>query len=367
MRVLFLTWRDLAHPQAGGSEVLVDRLARGLGDCGHDASVLCGGPVGDHPYPVVDAGGTYSQYLRAPFAYRRHFTDVDLVVDVENGIPFFSPLWRRKPVLCLVHHVHEDQWAMRFPGPVARLGRLLEGRAMPAVYGHSLFLAVSESTRRALTAIGVPDGRIRVITEGVDLDDDVLDGDGSGHRSGDPARTPTPSFVVLGRLVPHKRVDLVLRAWRVVQAAVGGELVVIGDGPERERLEAIGGPGVTFAGHVTDAEKSQLLRRAWLLVHGAHHEGWGIAIVEAAACGTPALAFDVPGVRDAVVDGESGLLVDNETELVAAWVELAGDDARRQRLGDGARRRAGDLSWDATVTQFLAVAEEAVGAARAAA
>ena len=95
MRVLFLAWRDLAHPQAGGSEVLVDRLARGLIDRGHDAAVLCGGPVGARSYPVVDAGGTYSQYLRVPFAYHRHFSDVDLVVDVENGIPFFSPLWRR--------------------------------------------------------------------------------------------------------------------------------------------------------------------------------------------------------------------------------------------------------------------------------
>ena len=357
MRVLFLAWRDLAHPQAGGSEVLVDRLALGLIERGHEAAVLCGGPVAPRPYPVVDAGGTYTQYLRAPFAYRRHFSDVDLVVDVENGIPFFSPLWRRKPVLCLVHHVHEDQWAMRFSRPVARLGRALEGRAMPAVYGRSLFLAVSESTRRSLTEIGVPDSRIRVITEGVDV----------GRAAPDAPRSPTPLFVVLGRLVPHKRVDLVLRTWRVVRQSVGGELVVIGDGPERERLEAIGGPGVTFAGHVSEDEKWQLLSRAWLLVHGAHHEGWGIAVVEAAACGTPALAIDVPGVRDAVVDGETGVLVDYETELAAAWVHLSADAQGRKRLGDAARRRAAALSWDATVSQFVAIAAEAVAMERMAA
>jgi glycosyltransferase involved in cell wall biosynthesis len=360
MRILFLTWRDLAHPQAGGSEVLVDRLALGLAERGHEPAVLCGGPVAPRPYPVVDAGGTYSQYLRAPFAYRRHFPDVDLVVDVENGIPFFSPLWRRKPVLCLVHHVHEDQWATRFPAPVARLGRVLEGRAMPAVYGRSLFLAVSESTRRALTGIGVPDERIRVMTEGVDVHP-VADADAD--------RSPTPLFVVLGRLVPHKRVDLLLRAWRVVQPIIGGELVVIGDGPERASLETLKGPGVTFAGHVSEDEKWRLLSRAWLLVHGAHHEGWGIAVVEAAACGTPALAFDVPGVRDAVVDGRTGVLVDFEAELAAAWVQLARDEHWRRQLGTAARQRAGALSWDATVTQFLAVAEEAVatGAATAAA
>lgn len=358
MRVLFLTWRDLAHPQAGGSEVLVDRLALGLMERGHEPAVLCGGPVAPRPYPVVDAGGTYSQYLRAPFAYRRHFSDVDLVVDVENGIPFFSPLWRRKPVLCLVHHIHEDQWATRFPAPVARLGRALEGRAMPAVYGRSLFLAVSESTRRGLVGLGVPDERIRVMTEGVDA---------VGPDVADVERSPIPSFVVLGRMVPHKRIDLLLRAWRVVQPIIGGELVVIGDGPERAYLQTRSGPGVTFAGHVSEEEKWRLLRRAWLLVHGAHHEGWGIAVVEAAACGTPALAFDVPGVRDAVIDGQTGVLVDNETELTAAWVQLAQDAEWRARLGVAARARASDLSWDATVTQFLAVADEALGLAEAAA
>ncbi len=353
MRVLFLTWRDVAHPQAGGSEVLVDRLALGLLERGHEPAVLCGGPVAEHPYPVVNAGGTYTQYLRAPFAYRRHFADADLVVDVENGIPFFSPLWRRKPVLCLVHHVHEDQWATRFATPIAGVGRVLEGRAMPAVYARSLFLAVSDSTRQALTAIGVPDGRIRVMTLGVD------------GAPADAERSPTPLFVALGRLVPHKRVEVVLRAWRVLQPVVGGELVVIGEGPERSTLEEAAGPGVTFAGHISEEEKRRLLARAWVLVHGAHHEGWGIAIVEAAAFGTPAVAFDVPGVRDAVVDGETGVLVRYETELAAAWAELADDGERRRVLGEAARRRAATLGWDATIDQFLAVAGEAVGWAEA--
>jgi glycosyltransferase involved in cell wall biosynthesis len=355
VRVLFVTWRDLAHPQAGGSEVLIDRLARGLVERGHRAAVLCGGPVGRRPYPIFDAGGTYSQYLRAPLAYRRHFLDADLVVDVENGIPFFSPLWRRKPVLCLVHHVHQDQWGTRFPLPVAKLGWLLEKRLMPAVYARGLFLAVSDSTRAALTAIGVPPARIRVITEGVDARDAGIE------------RSRTPLFVVLGRLVPHKRVDLVLRAWSKVQPLIGGELVVIGDGPERAALEAIAGPGVTFAGHVTEDEKWRLLGHSWFLVHGAHHEGWGIGVVEAAASGTPALAFDVPGVRDAVVDETTGLLVRTEIELAGAWLALATDEARRQQLGDAARVRARSLTWDATVTQFIGVADEALDMFRPAA
>ena len=114
-----MAWRDLANPQAGGSEVLVDHLIRGLTDQGHQAALVCGGPVGDRPYPVVSAGGTYDHYLRAPFVARR-FRDWDVVVDVVNGFPYFSPIWWRGPRVCLFNHVHGHQWQLHFPRPSAR-------------------------------------------------------------------------------------------------------------------------------------------------------------------------------------------------------------------------------------------------------
>src|SRR5438477_3337532 len=121
MRVVFVSWRDLVHPDAGGSEVVVDRLIRGLGNRGHTAALVCGGPVGRPGYPVVDAGGTYTQYLRAPFATRR-FRDFDLLVDVVNGFPYLSPLWWRGPRLCFFHHVHGTQWHGQFSHAVAEMG-----------------------------------------------------------------------------------------------------------------------------------------------------------------------------------------------------------------------------------------------------
>lgn len=352
MRIVFLSWRDLSHPQAGGSEVLVDRLARGLMDRGHETALLCGGPVGRRPYPVICTGGTYGQYLRAPGVCLRRFHDADLLVDVENGIPFFSPLWRRKPVVCLVHHVHTDQWSMRFPGVVARVGRMLEERAMPAVYRHAQYLAVSPSTVSALAGIGIERDRINLLTEGVDLPTERV------------PRSDVPLFVAVGRLVPHKRVDVLLRAWEQVRAVVGGELVVIGDGPERHRLEGLAGAGVRFVGHVGEEEKWRLLQRAWLLVHAAHHEGWGIAVMEAAACGTPAVAFDVPGVRDAVVSGVTGALAQSEAEFEAAWISLVRDGMSRAQLSEAAEQRAHRLSWAAAVDRFIVIAEKAVADGR---
>lgn len=330
--------------------MLVDRLATGAAARGHDVTLLCGGPVGERPYRVADIGGTYTQYLRAPAAYLRHAPDADVLIDVENGIPYFSPLWRRRPVLCLVHHVHRDQWRMRFNPGVARAGWWMERVAMPRLY--DTFLAVSPSTAIALEDIGVPASRIRVLPVGVDLP----------RISTRPSREPR--FVVVGRLMPHKRVDLVLQAWERVRPRVGGTLAIVGDGPERAALEAQAGEGVEFLGAVSDVEKARQLEQAWLLVHGAAHEGWGLVLMEAAAAGVPALAMDVPGVRDAVVHGCTGVLAPSEDELVRQWIDLAFHRERRTMLGHEARARAARYSWTASVDAFLELVNEIAPARR---
>ena len=209
-----------------------------------------------------------------------------------TGFPYFSPLWRRKPILALVHHVHSDQWDQRFPPALAAVGRFTEARIMPLVYRRVPFVANSPSTRSALESIGVDPGRIHIVHPGVDPP--AVTG---------VARSEEPLFVCAGRLMPHKRVDLLLRVWDRVQPVVGGRLVVLGDGPERASLEAMAGTGVVFAGRVDEQEKWRWLGQAWGLVHSAQHEGWGIVITEAALVGTPSIGFDVPGVRDAIVDG----------------------------------------------------------------
>jgi glycosyltransferase involved in cell wall biosynthesis len=346
-RIRFASWRDLAHPQAGGSEVLIDRLARACLERGHHVSLMCAAPTGRRPYDVIPLGGDYVQYLRAPIAYA-HAGPADVLVDVENGIPFFSPLWRRGPVVCLVHHVHREQWRMRFRAPVAAVGRALEERVMPRAYSRAMFVAVSPSTAAALGELGVPAERIRTLPMGVDTAAPAGDGE-----------SPTPLFLSLGRLVPHKRLDLLLRLWEGVRDSVGGKLVIVGDGPERERLESIAGEGVEITGRVSEEEKHRLLRSAWLLLHPAAHEGWGFVVSEAGAEGTPAIGFDVPGLRDSIQHGVNGYLASSEREFVEQWVALAADRSRRERLGAFARECAEARPWSATVDEFLAAVDDA--------
>jgi glycosyltransferase involved in cell wall biosynthesis len=349
MRIAFMSWRDLANDLAGGSEVFIDRLAVELLEMGHEVMHLCGGPVGQRLYPVVDLGGTFSQYVRAPFVHHRMARGWDLLVDTENGLPFFSPLWRSKPILLSVLHVHTEQWSQRFPPPLAAGGRFIEAKIMPLVYRQVPVMAISESTASALEDIGVDRNRIHVMHPGVDRPSVAAD-----------ERSTEPLFVCVSRLMPHKRLDLLLRTWEKVRPMIGGRLVIVGDGPERAMLERLAGDRVEFVGRVDEDEKWRLLSRAWALVHTAHHEGWGIVIVEAAEVGTPALGFDVPGVRDAIVDGVTGVLVDSETALVDAWIRIANDSGLRNRLSEGARRHARKFAWDRVAVEFVDIAHQVV-------
>jgi glycosyltransferase involved in cell wall biosynthesis len=351
-RIVFLAHRDLDNPAAGGSELLVDRLADGLTRLGHQVTLLCGGPAAYRDYRVVSAGGEFGHYLRARSAFARQVGDCDLLVEVCNGMPYLAPLWHRGPTLCLVNHVHTDLWKMRFGGPLApaaRIGRRLEHWALAGAAQHQgLLVAVSPSTAHALRAIGVERDRIRVVHNGVEE---------PGPRA---ERSPEPLFVAVGRLVEYKRIDLLLRLWERVRPVTGGRLLIVGDGPERERLEQLAGPGVEFTGHVSEAEKHRLLCAAWLLLHPSAVEGWGLVVTEAAARETPAIAFDVPGLRDSVVDGETGVLAPGESSFAAAWCTLALSGHRRELMGKAARDRAARYRWDQTVRQFRAVAAEAV-------
>jgi glycosyltransferase involved in cell wall biosynthesis len=349
MRVVFISWRDLANPQAGGSEYVNDRLATGLQERGHEVALLAGTPVAERAYPVVDTGGTYAQYLRAPLEYRRRFRDWDVVVDVENGVPFFSPLWRRGAVVCLVHHVHVDQWRMYFSRPVAWAGRTLETRVMPAVYRRQLFVAVSGSTATSLEALGVDAARIRTIAMGCD------------PVTATAPKSSTPLFLALGRLVAHKGLDRLVALWERVRPQTGGRLVVAGEGPELAALRRAAGADVELPGAVSGDEKLRLLSSAWALVHPAHHEGWGTVIMEAASAGTPTVGYRVPGVRDSVVDGTTGLLAADDDELVAAWVRIATDPSLRASLSRAARARAATFTWDRAADAFEAVCRDVLG------
>ncbi len=353
-----MSWRELANPSAGGAEVLIDRLLTGFAERGHEVTLICGGPVSPRHYKVVKAGGTYSQYLLAPLLCVAFYRSADVVIDAENGIPYFSPLWRRRPSICLVNHVHTDQWETRFSRPVAAACRAIESRVMPAVYRKKTFVAISPSTAHFLQEIGVDSARIHVIEPGIHVPSEV-----AGSKSKEP------QFLSLSRMVPHKRIDLLLNAWKIASEEIPGRLILAGDGPELTRIRTLASaiPRVDVVGRVTDEEKSRLLGESWALISASHHEGWGLSVLEAASMATTTLAIDAPGVRDAIVDGVTGVLVrahDEELEsaLARSWVELAADVVRLKELGTAARQRATEFGWERSIDAWLNLISEAAEA-----
>lgn len=179
-------------------------------------------------------------------------------------------------------------------------------------------------------------------------------------------------MVAVGRLVPSKHVDRLVRAVAHARRSVPDlRLVVVGEGYERLHVEAtvedVGGEAwVDLPGRVTDDELIELYRRAWVLASASSHEGWGMSVTEAAACATPAVVTDIPGHRDAVVDGVTGTLVDAEGDAVPerlgdAMAAVLTDPDRRRRMSDAAAGHAAGFTWRSTATRLMAILADEAG------
>jgi glycosyltransferase involved in cell wall biosynthesis len=366
LSVAFLTWRDQGHPDGGGSEVFVESVARELVARGHRVQVRCARYPGSAAHEVADGvelvrrGGRLTVYPRAFLWTLTRGRRVDVVVDVINGLPFLSRLARRTGLVALVHHVHREQWHIIYPGWRGRLGWWIESRLTPRVYRDVTHLTVSESSRRDLAALGIDPALVHVAHNGLDDRPRVA-------GSHEPAR-----LCVLARLVPHKQIDHAFRVVRALREQHDGLVLdVIGEGwwhdeLVREAADLGVADRVVFHGRVSADRRDELLAGSAVMLLPSVKEGWGLAVMEAAAQGTPTIAYrSAGGVRESVVDGVTGILVDDLDGLVAATAELLADAEGRQRMSERARERALEFSWSATATAVERVLEaEAVSRRR---
>jgi glycosyltransferase involved in cell wall biosynthesis len=363
--VVFANWRDSRHPKAGGAELYCESAAQRLAERGLRVTLLTSRPSGAPRNEMIGGvhirrgGGTLGVYVHALTWLLRHRRVVDAVVDCQNGIPFFSPLVTRAPVpvVCLIFHVHQDQFASYFRWPIARIGRWLEGPVSRVVYGQRAIAVISPSTRAGVRNRLNLRGAVHVVPCGVEPC--------SARHSGEIVpRSREPRIVCVGRLVPHKRVHLLIQAIpEVLGAHPDLKVSIVGTGVQLENLrveaEELGLAGtVEFHGQVSNDQRERLLRGAWLTVNPSAGEGWGLSVIEANACGVPALAFRVPGLQDSIVSGRTGWLADPHAALgpvIGEALNILRDPRAAEEWSRRVRGWAARFSWDATATRLLDV------------
>ena len=366
--VLLLCWRDTGHPQGGGSETYLQRVGSQLAGSGIDVTLRTARYDGAARSDVSGGvrisrgGGRHTVYIRAGLAMvaarlglgpLRHVRP-DVVIDSQNGLPFLARLAYGRRVVLLVHHCHREQWpvAGRFLG---RFGWFVESRLSPWLHRRNQYVTVSLPSVRDLTELGVDAARVAVVRNGLDeAPPQTLVAD----------RSPTPRAVVLSRLVPHKQIEDALDAVASLRVRIPDlHLDVVGGGWWQDRLvehaEMLGiSEAVTFHGHVDDTTKHAVVQRSWVHLLPSRKEGWGLAVIEAAQHGVPTIGYrSSGGLTDSIVDGVTGVLVDDHAELVDSLEQLLADRVLREELGAKAAARSAEFSWPQCAEAMRSVLE----------
>ncbi|HEX6134834.1 MAG TPA: glycosyltransferase family 4 protein [Longimicrobiales bacterium] len=367
-----VNWQDRQNPRSGGAEIHLHEVFGRLARRGHEVTLLVSGWPGAERRLRLDgmdvhrAGGRHTFPIMAPLYHRRHLAELsfDIVVEDLNKVAVLAPYWRPTPAVLLVHHLFGTTAFREANLPIAAATWLLE-RPVPRLYRSIPVQAVSESTAQDLVRRGFDRALIEVIENGVDL----------SFYSPDPQvdRFEVPTVLYLGRLKRYKRVDLIVRAIaRLRDDGIDARLIVAGRGDAGSALARLAarlgiGDRVEFAGFVTEERKRELFRRAWVHALTSPKEGWGISNMEAAACGTPTVASDSPGLRDSVRDGETGFLAPHGdvTALAERLGRILQDPVLRDRFGRNARAFAELHSWDRSADRTEAHLERVLARAPA--
>jgi len=352
-RILVLNERDPGNPLAGGAEVHTFEIFGRLAARGHEVTLLAATFPGCAPSAEIEGihvrrlTNRYAYYAAAPFVARRLIREegFDVVIDVLAKLPFLSPWLQRVPCLAMVHHLFGTTAFQQVPFPVALVTYLSE-KLIPPCYRHSPVVVVSPSTEQDMIERGLPRSNISIIPNAVDHE---------RYSPGTQGKPDVPTVAWLGRVEPYKRVDVFLRALvRLRETFPDVRGVVIGDGTGLSAAKALTAQlgledGVEFCGYVGTDRKVELLRGAHLLVNTSEKEGWGLTVLEGNACGTITVASDVPGLRDSVRDGVTGVLVEhgNVEQLAAEMARLLEDHETLDVLGANAVAWADRFRWDA--------------------
>ncbi len=368
MNILVLNWQDIRNPLGGGAEVHLHEIFRRIAARGHRVTLYCSRFEGAPAEEVIDGirvlregrRNTFNYHVWPRYRSRFRHEQYDVVVDDLNKIPFFTPLFVREPLVGIVHHLFGRSIFAEVSLPAGTYVAGAEWLAM-RLYRSIPTAVVSESTRSELLTNGFSSERLHLVPNAIDS--------AIFHTTG-AARPSAPLIGYLGRMKKYKSIDHLLRAFAIVRREhTDARLMLVGDGDVRPALADLAaqldlGTAAQFTGFVSEEEKVRLLNQMHVVVNPSAKEGWGLTVIEANACGVPVVASDVPGLRDSVVDGQTGFLYEygNIEQLAEELGLLLRDGHLRTRMAGEALTWGSSFNWDRSADAMIALLESTIRA-----
>ncbi len=358
LKILVFNWRCWLNPEMGGAEVFTHEVLKRWAAAGHEVTLFAAGFKGGKANETAEgvnimrSGGKYSVYRKAKEHYHRYFSkeQYDAVVDEINTEPFMTPKFVNKgeKIIALIHQLAREYWFYETPFPIDYLGYYFLEKRWLRNYRTIPTATVSESSKKDLVDMGFK--RVFIVGEGLNFEPLEKVEEKENH----------PVLVFAGRLTKAKRPDHAIKAYKIIKNKVpNAELWIIGNGYFNKKLRKIAIKGIKFFNTVSDDERRKLFKKAWVLVNPSVREGFGLNVIEANALGVPCVAYDVPGLRDAVVNNETGLLAKSGDviALAEAISQILASETLRLRMSENALTYSRGFSWDKVADEFLNVIE----------
>ena len=370
MRILILNWRDLTHPKAGGAELVTMEHAKGWVRLGHRVTWLTGwygGPKEEvvEGVHIVRRAGSLTIYLYAIAYLLINSRLFDVIVDEAHGFPFFAPLFTRTPVVLFIHEIAGEIWDYMFPFPKNIIGKLLESFYF-RLYKKCYVWTDAESTIDELVERGIPRNHCVAIPCPILADKANL----TSYIVHPISKEKHPTYIFVSRVVRMKGVEEVIKAFSfIAREQLQAKLWIIGGGEDRyvqELKKMIQEYGVekqvVWYGTVSEKKKYELMSRAHLLLHASVKEGWGLVVLEAASVGTPAVVYNVSGLRDVVKHEKTGIVTrENSPQEMArqGMILLRNKEMYRQYQIHG-KKWVNSLKWDDVIKKSLDLLKKAI-------
>jgi glycosyltransferase involved in cell wall biosynthesis len=362
MNILWLTWKDLRHPLAGGAEVVNEELAKRLVKDGHSVTFITSGyknslPFEDHPdgYKIVRVGNRLSVYWRTYLYYKRYMKGwADLVIDEVNTIPFFAKFYVKEPNIIFAHMLCREIWFYELKQPLSSLGYIIEPLYMRLLRDRSV-ITVSNSTKEDLENVGFKAKNIQIISEGLK---------NPGPKAIPPLskKRNNPTVLSIGSMRPMKRTLDQIKAFEIAKIKIPKlKLEIAGDSSGyygHKVLEAVEKSrhksDINYNGQVSEENKIKLMSECHCIVVTGVKEGWGLVVTESNSQGTPAVAYSVDGLRDSIKDEKTGYLTDKNTpdSLADNIVKLLSDTNRYDEIRGAAFGLSKTITFDKSYNDF---------------